>query len=255
MKSYAHLTAFITGATSGIGKAIAETFAEAKMRLILAGRRQERLDLLKKELGKKTEIYTLNFDVSQKKEVQAAINSLPEDWKSINILINNAGNAHGLAPFQEGSIEDWEAMIDINVKGILYVTKEILPFMKRQDHKHILNIGSIAGIEVYPNGNVYCASKQAVAALSEALRIDLLKEGIRVSEIKPGLVETEFSLVRFKGDEARAAEVYRNYTPLKAEDIAEIAFFIITRPAHVNIADLLVLPSDQAKSTIINKKS
>ncbi|WP_027001629.1 SDR family NAD(P)-dependent oxidoreductase [Hugenholtzia roseola] len=254
MKSYSHLTAFITGATSGIGRAIAELFAEAQMRLILTGRRQDRLDLMKKELSEKTQIYTLNFDVSQKQAVKAAIATLPDSWKNINILVNNAGNAHGLAPFQDGSLDDWEAMIDINIKGILYVTKEILPFMKLQTHKHILNIGSIAGIEVYPNGNVYCASKRAVAALSEALRIDLLKEGIRVSEIKPGLVETEFSLVRFKGDEARAAQVYQNYSPLQAEDIAEIAFFILTRPAHVNIADLLVLPTDQAKSTIINKK-
>lgn len=248
-------TAFITGATSGIGYAIAELFAFQGIKLILCGRRSERLEELTDKLEKQTEIKTLIFDVRDKEEIEKQINNLEESWQNIDILVNNAGNAHGLAPIQEGSVEDWDAMIDINVKGLLYVTKQIIPLMKSSEHPQIINIGSIAGKEVYPNGNVYCASKFAVDALNQAMRIDLNQLGFRVSAINPGLVETEFSKVRFKGDEEKAQKVYEGYTPLTAKDIAEIALFMVTRPKHVNIADMLVLATDQASAGIVNKKT
>ncbi|PQB08550.1 NAD(P)-dependent oxidoreductase [Polaribacter filamentus] len=246
-------TAFITGATSGIGKATAELFAKNNIRLILCGRRAERLDKLQELLSDLTEVTTLQFDVSKRDEVAAAIESLPENFKNIDILINNAGNAHGLASIQDGDLDDWDAMLDINVKGLLYVSKAIIPKMIKNNNGFIVNIGSIAAKEVYPNGNVYCASKHAVDALNKAMRIDLNKHNIRVSAIHPGAVETEFSEVRFKGDTERAKIVYADYKALQPEDIADIIHFVITRPYHVNIEDLVVYPSAQASATIIKK--
>ena len=246
-------TAFITGATSGIGREIAREFAKHNIRLILCGRRQERLEALQEELSLHTEVYTLNFDVRDKENVAKAVNSLPENFKTIDILINNAGNAHGLDPIQTGSLDDWDAMLDINVKGLLYVSKAIIPQMVERKAGHILNIGSTAGKEVYPNGNVYCASKHAVDALNQGMRMDLNAHGIRVGAINPGLVETEFSDVRFKGDEDRAEKVYQGFQALKPQDIAEIAYFIVSRPAHVNVADLMVMCTAQASSTIVKK--
>ncbi|RRQ50195.1 SDR family NAD(P)-dependent oxidoreductase [Maribacter algicola] len=247
-------TAFITGATSGIGKATAEHFANNGIDLILCGRRESRLKALKETFGKKVGVHTLCFDVRDKEAVQKAIQSLPNAFSKIDILINNAGNAHGFDPINEGSMDDWDAMIDINVKGLLYVSKTILPQMIERKNGHIINIGSTAGKEVYPKGNVYCASKYAVDAINQGMRIDLNQYGIRVGAINPGLVETEFSNVRFKGDEERADNVYKGYQPLKPEDIADIIYFVVTRPYHVNIADLIVMPTAQASSTIVNKR-
>ena len=246
-------TAFITGATSGIGKATAEIFAKNNIRLILCGRREERLEALQQELSLLTEVTTLQFDVSKRKEVEIAIKSLPENFKQIDILINNAGNAHGLSTIQDGDIDDWDAMMDINVKGLLYVSRAIIPQMTDRNNGFIVNIGSIAGKEVYPSGNVYCASKHAVNALNKAMRIDLNKHNIRVAGIHPGAVETEFSEVRFKGDTTKAEKVYKGYKALQAEDIADIIHFVITRPYHVNIEDLVVYPTAQATATIMNK--
>ena len=246
-------TAFITGATSGIGKATAEIFAKNKIRLILCGRRAERLKELQEELSKFTEVTTLQFDVRDRYDVADQIANLPIDFQQIDILINNAGNAHGLSTIQEGNIDDWDAMLDINVKGLLYVSRAIIPQMTIRNCGFIVNIGSIAGKEVYPNGNVYCASKHAVNALNKAMRIDLNKHNIRVSGIHPGAVETEFSEVRFKGDAQKAENVYKGYKALQAEDIADIIHFVITRPYHVNIEDLVVYPTAQASPTIMNK--
>mgnify|MGYP006098585975 FL=1 len=246
-------TAFITGATSGIGKATATIFAQNKIRLVLCGRRAERLTALQKELSKLTEVTTLQFDVSKRTEVETAINSLPGNFKKIDILINNAGNAHGLSTIQDGNIDDWDAMLDINVKGLLYVSKAIIPQMTLRNTGFIVNIGSIAAKEVYPNGNVYCASKHAVDALNKAMRIDLNKHNIRVSAIHPGAVETEFSEVRFKGDTQKAKSVYVGYKALQAEDIADIIYFVISRPYHVNIEDLVVYPTAQASATILKR--
>lgn len=246
-------TALITGATSGIGEATARLLADHNYRLILCGRRKERLDNLKSDLGSKTDVTVLSFDVRNKKEVSEAFQSLDEKWKQIDILINNAGNAHGLAPIQSGSVEDWDAMIDINVKGLLYVSHEVLPGMVERNQGHIINIGSIAGKEAYPNGNVYCASKFAVDAITKGMRMDLNAHGIKVTAIHPGLVETEFSLVRFKGDEERANTVYKGFEPLRPEDIADMILFALTRPPHVVMADLVVFPTAQASSTIVKK--
>ena len=247
------VTAFITGATSGIGKATAEIFAKNNIRLVLCGRNADRLEGLRKELSKLTEVTSLQFDVSNRIAVENAIKSLPENFKTIDILINNAGNAHGLSSIQEGDLDDWDAMLDINVKGLLYVSKAIFPQMIARNSGFIVNIGSIAGKEVYPNGNVYCASKHAVNALNKGMRIDLNKHNIRVSAIHPGAVETAFSEVRFKGDTEKAAAVYKGYKPLQAEDIADIIYFVVTRPYHVNIEDLVVYPTAQANATILNK--
>lgn len=247
-------TVLITGATSGIGKATAELLANEGYLLILCGRRESRLAELSEKLKVKTKIATLNFDVRKRSAVFEAIESLSEPFSSIDILINNAGNAHGLDPIDEGSIDDWDAMLDINVKGLLYVSRAIVPKMVARKSGHIINIGSTAGKEVYPKGNVYCASKHAVDAINQAMRIDLNEHGIRVGAVNPGLVETEFSDVRFKGDADRAEKVYQGYQPLLPEDIAEIILFAISRPYHVNIADLVVMPTAQASSTIVNKK-
>jgi NADP-dependent 3-hydroxy acid dehydrogenase YdfG len=247
-------TAFITGATSGIGKATAQIFAKNNIRLILCGRRSARLVELKDELSNLTDVITLQFDVRNKKEVFKAIESIPKEFQQIDILINNAGNAHGLSTLQDGDIDDWDAMIDINVKGLLYVSKAILPKMVKRNDGFVVNIGSIAGKEVYPNGNVYCASKYAVNALNKGMRMDLNKYNIRVSAIHPGLVETEFSEVRFKGDVAKAKNVYKGFKALQPEDIADIIHFVVTRPYHVNIEDLVVYPTAQASATILNKE-
>jgi NADP-dependent 3-hydroxy acid dehydrogenase YdfG len=246
--------ALITGATSGIGKATAYELAKVGFKLILCGRRNEILGALEKDLNKITLTTSLCFDVSDNLEVNRSISSLPKKWKNINVLINNAGNAHGMDLFQDGNIDDWDKMIDINVKGLMYVTKAIIDNMIENSSGHIINIGSLAGREVYPKGNIYCASKYAVKAISQSLRLDLNNHNIKVSEINPGLVETSFSDVRFKGDKSKAKNVYKGYKALQANDIAEIISFVISRPKHVNIADLLVLPSDQASSIQINKK-
>ena len=246
--------ALITGSTSGIGKATAYELAKVGFKLILCGRRNEILGAIEKDLNKITSTTSLCFDVSDNLEVNRSISSLPQKWKNINVLINNAGNAHGMDLFQDGNIDDWDKMIDINVKGLMYVTKAIIDNMIENSSGHIINIGSLAGREVYPKGNIYCASKYAVKAISQSLRLDLNKHNIKVSEINPGLVETSFSDVRFKGDKSKAKNVYKGYKALQADDIAEIISFVISRPKHVNIADLLVLPSDQASSTQINKK-
>ncbi|MCL4159494.1 UNVERIFIED_CONTAM: hypothetical protein GTU68_058158 [Idotea baltica] len=246
-------TAFITGATSGIGKATAQLLAKNNFRLIICGRRKEKLAELVEELKTATEIIALPFDVSKKEEVAKAISSLPTTFQKIDVLINNAGNAHGLHAIQDGSLADWDAMIDSNIKGLLYVSRAIMPKMIAQNSGFIVNIGSIAGKDVYANGNVYCATKHAVDAINKAMRIDLNKYNIRVSGIHPGAVNTEFSKVRFKGDVVKANAVYKGFDALKAEDIAAIIHFVITRPYHVNIEDLVVYPTAQATPTLLNK--
>ncbi len=245
--------ALITGATSGIGRATAHEFAKHGIKLILCGRRQERLDTIKDALQKQTEVHTLNFDVRNKEDVFYAINNLPESFKQIDILINNAGNAHGLDPIQDGDLDDWDAMLDINVKGLLYVSKAVIPQMTKRESGHIINIGSSAGKEVYPKGNVYCASKHAVVAVTDGMRIDLNPFGIKVASINPGAVETEFSQVRFKG-EAIADNAYKGYKALQAEDVADVIYFAVSRPAHVNIADVLMFCTAQASATIVKKE-
>ena len=245
-------TVFITGASSGIGRSTTELLAEKGFRIVACGRREERLSELKKQWG--PQLHTLCFDVRDRDAIFSAVESLPPEFREISILINNAGNAHGLDSIQEGSLDDWDAMIDINVKGLLYVTKALLPSLLKDGRGHIINIGSTAGKEVYPKGNVYCASKHAVDAINQALRMDLNAHGIRVGAVNPGLVQTEFSEVRFKGDTGRAEKVYQGYQPLTPEDIAEIIHFVISRPQHVNIADLVVMPTDQASSTIVRKQ-
>ena len=246
-------TALITGATSGIGRATAHEFAKHGINLVLCGRRQQRLDSVQKALSRETDVYTLNFDVRDRKQTFEAIASLPKEFQKIDILINNAGNAHGLDPIQTGNLDDWDAMMDINVKGLLYVSKAIIPGMTERKSGHIINIGSSAGKEVYPNGNVYCGSKHAVLAITEGMRIDLNPFGIKVGSINPGLVETEFSEVRFKGD-SKADNVYKGYKALQPEDVADVIYFAISRPAHVNIADVLMFCTAQASSTIVKKE-
>ncbi len=246
-------TAFITGATSGIGRATATLLGKNGFNIIATGRRQERLDELKAALEPHTTIHTLCFDVSNQQATSEAISSLPPAFEQIDLLINNAGNAHGLASFEDANMDDWNAMIDINVKGLLYVSQPIVKRMITQQHGHIINIGSVAGRETYPNGNVYCASKHAVDAINSSMRLDLNKHNIKVSQVAPGLVETEFSLVRFKGDESRSKQVYKKFEALQAEDIADLILYMATRPAHVNLADVLIFPTAQAASTIVHK--
>jgi len=245
--------AFITGASSGIGYATAKLCAKNNIDVIICGRRSEKLSQLEKEISDLVKVYKLIFDVSQKQDVFNAIIYLPEEWRKIDYLINNAGNAHGLDLVQDADLEDWEKMIDINVKGLMYVTKAILPLMLENKAGHIINISSIAGKEVYPKGNAYCASKHAVDAFNDGLRIDLSGTGIRVSMINPGMVNTEFSAVRFKGDKEKADKVYEGFAPLSAEDVAELIYFILTRPKHVNISDTTILPTAQVSATITHK--
>lgn len=247
-------TALITGSTSGIGQAIARRLAKDNFLLIICGRRQQRLEELKNELSSTARVVMASFDVRYREEVEQALNPVLKDH-DIDVLVNNAGNAHGFNFIQDGNMDDWDAMIDGNVKGLLYVSKLVVQGMVKRKSGHIINIGSIAGKEVYPKGNVYCASKFAVDAISQGMRLDLNEYGIRVSQISPGLVDTEFSEVRFKGDKERAAGVYAGMEALTAEDIADIAHFILFRPAHVNIADIVVFPTAQASSTIVNRHS
>jgi hypothetical protein len=247
-------TVLITGATAGIGEATAAEFAKLGYNLILTGRRKDRLEKFKSQLESDFEIAVSvhSFDIRERAQVEHFCRNEIAD-QTIDILVNNAGLASGLAPLHEGDVEDWEKMIDTNVKGLLYITRELAPKMVDANSGHIINVGSIAGIEVYPNGNVYCATKHAVKAISEGLRKELFDKGIRVTNIAPGLVETEFSIVRFHGDKDRAENVYSNMQPLKAKDIADCIAFAATRPAHVNVADMLILPSDQGSSTMVNR--
>lgn len=249
-------TVLITGATAGFGEACARTFAKENWRIIITGRRDDRLRKLQNELEAEhqSEIQCLNFDVRNEQEVNEAIETLPPEWKNIDVLINNAGLAVGKGAFDEGLSDDWNRMIDTNVKGLMYVTKALLPYLKKSSAAHIVNIGSIAGKEVYPGGNVYCASKHAVDALTKAMRIDLLPYGIKVSQIAPGAAETEFSLVRFKGDEEKAKAVYQGFDALQAEDIAETVWFVVSRPDHVCLNDIIIMPKAQANSSTLLKK-
>ena len=248
--------ALVTGATAGIGEAIAHTFAENGMDIIITGRRKERLPALQQALeAKNVRVLPLCFDVRNESEVIAALTNLSDEWKNIDILVNNAGLAAGLSTLQEGDTDDWNRMIDTNIKGLLYVTRYVSPGMIERKRGHIINIGSIAGKEVYPYGNVYCATKFAVDALTKGMRIDLLPHNIRVTQICPGAVETEFSIVRFHGDKARADKVYDGFESLVAADIADCVWFAVSRPEHVNISDLLVTPSAQAMVTMIRKNS
>ena len=241
-------TALITGATSGIGEATARRFGALGYRLILTGRRSHRLEAVKRaiETEHKTEILALSFDIRERAAVERAIAGLPDTWKQIDILVNNAGLAAGLEHIDEGDPDDWERMIDTNVKGLLYITRQVAPLMIASGSGHIVNIGSIAGRQTYENGAVYCASKHAVNALSQGMRIDLLKHGIKVSQIRPGMVDTEFSTVRFHGDQARADAVYKGITPLTGDDIARVVEWIATLPPHMNINDIEVMPDRQA---------
>lgn len=251
------MIAFITGASAGFGKATTELFAANGWDIIITGRRKTRLEIMERQLKEKhgIDVLTLSFDVRNHDEVKKAIDSLPEKWRSIDLLVNNAGLAAGLGPIQEGVLCDWEEMIDTNVKGLLYMTRNIAPMMIKNEKGHIVNIGSIAGKEVYANGNVYCATKHAVDALTKATRIDLVQHGIRVSQISPGMAETEFSIVRFKGDDEKAKNVYKGLQPLSAIDIAETIWWIVNRPAHVNINDIVIMPTAQANSTTAIRKA
>jgi len=246
----------ITGATAGIGEACAHTFAREKYNLVLTGRRTERLEKLSKEITKKygVEVLTLEFDVTDKNAVVTKLESLPDGWKKVDVLINNAGLSKGLDPVQSGLYEDWDLMIDTNVKGLLYVSKVVANWMIANGSGHIINLGSIAGKEIYANGHVYCATKAAVDFLSKGMRVDLLTYGIKVTAIHPGAVETEFSLIRFKGDTERVKKVYEGIVPLVAEDIAETIWFAASRPAHVNINELIIMPTQQANATVFNRK-
>lgn len=247
--------ALITGATSGIGKATCEAFADLGINLIVCGRRLNRLHQIQESLSKKVKVTILAFDVRNRREVEEALNTLPEESRAIDVLVNNAGNAHGLNPIQDGNPDDWDAMMDGNVKGLLYVSRVIMPWMIFRQKGHIINISSIAGKSTYPNGNVYCASKAAVEALSEGMRLDLNPHGIKVTNVAPGAVDTEFSLVRFKGDDKRAQAVYNGFVPLTPQDVAETIAFAVTRPAHVVVADITLFPLAQASATVLRRDS
>lgn len=246
--------AFITGATSGIGKATAEKLAAHGYHLIICGRRVDKLSELQAQLAEQVQVHTLVFDVRDQAEVNKQISSLPAAWQAIDILINNAGNAHGLSRIDEGDTADWDAMIDGNVKGLLYVSRAIIPQMVARQHGHIINISSVAGKHTYANGAVYCASKKAVEAISEGMRHDLTEHGIKVTNVAPGAVATEFSEVRFKGDKARAHKVYEGYEPLRAEDIADVILYALQVPDHVTIADVTIYPKAQSAPTTIFRK-
>ncbi len=255
-KEFMNKIVLITGATSGIGKACAFKFAQNGYDLILTGRGKEKLLSIKKEIesGHTSKVLPLNFDVQDKEQIQQTIDSLEADWKKIDVLINNAGLALDLKPVNEGNFTDWDIMIDTNIKGVLYMSKFVSRLMIERGSGHIINIGSIAGKEVYPNGNVYCATKYAVDGLTKAMRIDLMKHGIKVTQIAPGAVETEFSEVRFKGDKEKAKKVYDGYKPLSGEDVADAVYYATTVPAHVNINDLVIMPMAQANATLFIKK-
>jgi serine 3-dehydrogenase len=257
MNNLANKIVFITGASSGIGKSCAEAFAGQKSNLILTARRIEKLDELAKNISVESgvKVKCIELDVRDKDKVNEVVSSLDGDWKNIDFLINNAGLARGFGKIYEGETEDWEEMIDTNIKGLLYVTRQILPLMILRKNGHIINIGSLAGHEVYPNGNVYAATKFAVNALSKSIRLDVINKGIRVSSVDPGLVETEFSIVRFSGDVERAKNVYSGIEPLTAEDIAEAVLFCANRPAHVNINEVILTPVAQASATLVHRKT
>ncbi len=256
MVSLKNQVVWVTGASSGIGEACALAFAQAGARLILSARRTDRLEALQAQLQANSAVSTslLPLDVRDRRQVETAFGSLPEDWQAIDILVNNAGLSRGLDQLYAGCIDDWEQMIDTNVKGLLYMSRAVVPGMVQRDRGHVINIGSIAGHQTYPNGNVYCATKAAVRAISEGLKQDLLGTAVRVSTVDPGLVETEFSQVRFHGDQARAAQVYQDTIPLTATDIAEVVLFCASRPAHVNISEVLVLPTDQSGATLVHRR-
>jgi len=254
MHSSTSKVVWITGATSGIGLATAQILAAEGFKLIVSGRRADRLLQFKTNAPHPANIHIADFDIRHAQAAQAAFDQLPEAFRQIDILIHNAGNAHGLDPIQSGNTDDWDQMIDINIKGILYLSRVVLPGMVERGLGQVILVGSIAGKEVYPNGNVYCANKHAVDALNKVMRMDLYQHGIRVSAVQPGLVETEFSLVRFKGDAERAEKVYQGYQPLRPEDVADTIRYIIHSPPHVNIADVLILPAAQASSGLVHKK-
>ncbi len=252
MNELKNKTVFITGASSGIGEACARKFAQAGCRLILAGRREERLKKLAHEL--KAETHLLQLDVRDRYAVEAAITELPKDWQKIDILLNNAGLSRGLDKIQDGNPDGWDEMIDTNVKGLLYVSRAVLPGMLKRNSGHIINIGSIAGHEVYPKGNVYCASKHAVDAITKGMRMDLVDTGVKVTTIDPGLVETEFSEVRYYGDKERAKKTYAGLKPLSGDDIADACIWAASRPPHVQIAEIIILPKAQASVMVVEKK-
>ena len=248
--------AFITGATAGIGKAIANKLAENNFDVVITGRRGNILDALEKEIKQKYGVRALSLilDVRDREDCKVAIEKLPQEWKNIDVLINNAGLAAGLGTIQEGEFENWDKMIDTNIKGLLNISRIISPLMIAKNQGHIINIGSIAGKEVYPGGNVYCGTKHAVDAITKGMRIDMVQHNIKVTSIDPGMVETEFSIVRFDGDKEKAKQVYQGFTPLYADDIAEAVLFAVTRPAHVNINDMIIMPTAQASAMVVDKK-
>jgi serine 3-dehydrogenase len=255
MPSLKNVIVLITGASSGIGRSCAVKFGEAGARLILTARRKERLETLVRELGKQTQALALQLDVRDHKAVERVFGALPNDWQGIDVLVNNAGLSRGLDKLHEGKIDDWEEMIDTNIKGLLYVSRAVIPGMVSRGKGTIINIGSIAGHEVYPRGNVYAATKHAVDALTKGLRMDLMDTPLRVCTVDPGLVETEFSMVRFRGDADRAKVVYQNLEPLRPDDIADAVVFCATRPPHVQIAEMIVLPTAQASTTMVHRKT
>jgi len=256
MASIQSQTVLITGASSGIGAACARAFAAAGAKLILAARRLDRLENLAADLTAKcaAQVHLAQMDVGDRTQVESTFNALPDSWRTVDILINNAGLSRGLDKLHEGSIQDWEEMIDTNMKGLLYVTRSLVPGMVERGQGHVINIGSIAGHQTYPNGTVYCATKAAVRALSEGLKMDLLGTPVRVSAVDPGMVETEFSEVRFRGDTERSSKVYQGLTPLTPEDVADTILFCATRPAHVNISEVLLVPTEQASATLIYRQ-
>lgn len=251
------MIALVTGATSGIGKSTAEIFAKNGYTLIITGRREDRLKDIQKniEATYKVKVHTLCFDIRKLSEVEKAINELPAELKKIDVLVNNAGLAAGLSAIQDGNVDHWERMIDTNIKGLLYVTKSVSKLMIENKKGHIINVGSIAGKEAYANGNVYCGTKHAVDALNKGMRIDLLPHNIKVSAVNPGMVETEFSIVRFDGDEDRAKKVYEGLQPLTPDDVAETIYWMASRPAHVNINDVIIMPAAQANSTTVKRQA
>lgn len=250
------MTVLITGASSGIGRSCAMKFAETGARIIMTARRKDRLDALVTEMKKqfKSECFPLGFDVRDRKAVEQNIGGLPQEWQAIDVLVNNAGLSRGLDKIQEGKIDDWEEMVDTNIKGLLYVSRAVIPGMVKRGKGTIVNIGSIAGHEVYPGGNVYAATKHAVDALTKGMRLDLVDTPVRVCTVDPGLVETEFSMVRFRGDSQRATAVYQNLQPLTPEDIADAVLFCVTRPAHIQIAEMIILPTAQASTTLVHRQ-
>ncbi|WP_096625858.1 SDR family oxidoreductase [Calothrix sp. NIES-3974] len=256
MVSVANQIVLITGASSGIGASCAKIFAAAGAKLILAARRLERLQILEKQIQQEcpTDTYLIQLDVRDRSAVENAIANLPQQWQSINILINNAGLSRGLDKIQSGDFQDWEEMIDTNIKGLLYVSRYVISGMLEREYGHIINIGSIAGHQTYPGGNVYCGTKAAVKAISEGMKLDLVGTPIRVTSVDPGMVETEFSQVRFHGDVERATSVYQGMQPLTADDIADVVFFCATRPPHVNINQVILMPVDQASSTLVHRR-